>query len=68
MNKGAQPLITIYTCVYNMADKINNRRLGVRGCVRICIETCARGYFGAWKYRFRKKGMLIRQMLFICQK
>lgn len=23
MNKGAQPLITIYTCVYNMADKIN---------------------------------------------
>lgn len=21
MNKGAQPLITIYTCVYNMADK-----------------------------------------------
>ncbi|EDN75732.1 hypothetical protein RUMGNA_03946 [Mediterraneibacter gnavus ATCC 29149] len=42
--------------------------LGVRGFVRICIETCARGYFGAWKYRFRKKGMLIRQMMFICQK
>ena len=46
----------------------NAIKLGVRGFVRICIETCARGYFGAWKYRFRKKGMLIRQMLFICQK
>lgn len=46
----------------------NAIKLGVRGFVRICIETCARGCFGAWKYRFRKKGMLIRQMLFICQK
>ena len=46
----------------------NAIKLGVRGFVRICIETCARRYFGAWKYRFRKKGMLIRQMLFICQK
>ena len=51
------------------ADHIGNAiKLGVRGFVRICIETCARGCFGAWKYRFRKKGMLIRQMLFICQK
>jgi len=47
---------------------VNAIKLGVRGFVRICIETCARGCFGAWKYRFRKKGMLIRQMLFICQK
>ena len=50
------------------AGKRNAIKLGVRGFVRICIETCARGCFGAWKYRFRKKGMLIRQMLFICQK
>ena len=34
----------------------NAIKLGVRGFVRICIETCARGCFGAWKYRFRKKG------------
>lgn len=46
----------------------NAIKLGIRGFVRICIETCARGCFGAWKYRFRKKGMQIRQMLFICQK
>lgn len=53
----------------NELDHIGNAiKLGVRGFVRICIEKCARGYFGAWKYRFRKKGMLIRQMLFICQK
>lgn len=50
------------------ATKGNAIKLGVRGFVRVCIETCARGCFGAWKYRFRKKGMLIRQMLFICQK
>ena len=25
----------------------NAIKLGVRGFVRICIETCARGYFGA---------------------
>lgn len=67
MNKGAQPLITIYTCVYKRIEG-NAIKLGVRGFVRSCIETCARGCFGAWKYRFRKKGMLIRQMLFICQK
>ena len=46
----------------------NAIKLDVRGFVRVYIETCARGCFGAWKYRFRKKGMLIRQMLFICQK
>lgn len=34
----------------------NAIKLGVRGFVRICIETCARGCFGVWKYRFRKKG------------
>ena len=38
--------------------KGNAIKLGVRGFVRICIETCARGYFGAWKYRFRKKGIV----------
>jgi hypothetical protein len=32
----------------------NAIKLGVRGFVRICIETYARGYFGAWKYRFKK--------------
>ena len=52
-----------HVCMWGNAIK-----LGVRGFVRICIETCARGCFGAWKYRFRKKGMLIRQMLFICKK
>ena len=55
---------TISDCLFYF----NAIKLGVRGFVQICIETCARGYFGAWKYRFRKKGMLIRQMLFICQK
>lgn len=56
------------TTLVSGTQKINAIKLGVRGFVRICIETCARGCFGAWKYRFRKKGMLIRQMLFICQK
>ena len=55
-------------CLDDVDHSGNAIKLGVRGFVRICIETCARGYFGAWKYRFRKKGMLIRQMLFICQK
>lgn len=37
-------------------DYIGNAiKLGVRGFVRICIETCARGCFCAWKCRFRKK-------------
>ena len=55
-------------CLDDVDHSGNAIKLGVRGFVQICIETCARGYFGAWKYRFRKKGMLIRQMLFICQK
>ena len=37
------------------SDNGNTIKLGIRGFVRICIETCARGYFGAWKYRFRKR-------------
>lgn len=66
-NRG---LLDSYTCEVsgNLTTKGNAIKLDVRGFVRICIETCARGCFGAWKYRFRKKGMLIRQMLFICQK
>ena len=57
----------IVNCAHSEIEG-NAIKLGVRGFVRICIETCARGCFGTWKYRFRKKGMLIRQMLFICQK
>ena len=64
---GLTTQVTMTTLVSG-TQKINAIKLGVRGFVRICIETCARGCFGAWKYRFRKKGMLIRQMLFICQK
>lgn len=60
--------IVLACLICRMRSNSNAIKLGVRGFVRICIETCARGYFGAWKYRFRKKGMLIRQMLFICQK
>lgn len=62
-------LIDVERADYRKVNSSGNAiKLGVRGFVRICIETCARGCFGAWKYRFRKKGMLIRQMLFICQK
>ncbi len=62
-------MISRHVCLrLQIRTKGNTIKLGIRGFVRICIETCARGYFGAWKYRFRKKGMLIRQMLFICQK
>ena len=36
-------------CISTMVSglKGNAIKLGVRGFVRICIETCARGYFGA---------------------